>query len=125
MPPNRITFIIYQTGQCSSVAAFLDTQDNLPFVELSHCRIFNLSCLPNKFRFILSFSPKTSFVSKIFRTFATLSAHYGFEALIVGRSRWVGHYILKGVTDALFLAVRNLGTFEWWSKQMQMWLHGV
>ncbi len=94
-------------GQCSSVAAFLDTQDNLPFVELSHCRIFNLSCLPNKFRFILSFSPKTSFVSKIFRTFATLSAHYGFEALIVGRSRWVGHYILKGVTDALFFDVRT------------------
>ena len=41
------------------------------------------------------------------------------------RSRRVGHYILKGVTDALLLAVRNLGTFEWWSEQMQMWLHGV
>ena len=27
------------------------------------------------------------------------------------------HYILEGVTDALFLAVRNLGTFEWWSRQ--------
>ena len=107
MPPNRITFIIYQMGQCSSVAAFLDTQDNLPFVELSHCRIFNLSCLPNKFRFILSFSPKTSFVSKIFRTFATLSAHCGWEPLIVGWSRWAGHYILKGVTDALFLDFRN------------------
>ena len=36
-----------------------------------------------------------------------LSAHYGFEALIVGKSRWVGHYILKGVTDALFLDFRN------------------
>ena len=26
------------------------------------------------------------------------------------------HYILKGVTDALFLAVRNLGTFELQAK---------
>jgi hypothetical protein len=59
-------------------------------------------------RFILSFSPKTSFLSKIFRTFATLSAHYGFDSLIVGRSRWAGHYILKGVTDALFLAYPKL-----------------
>ena len=58
-------------------------------------------------RFILFFSPKTSFVSKIFRTFATLSAHYGFDSLIVGMSRWAGHYILKGVTDALFLDIRT------------------
>ena len=26
------------------------------------------------------------------------------------------HYILEGVTDALFLAVRNLGTFELQAK---------
>ena len=37
----------------------------------------------------------------------------------------VEHYILEGVTDALFLAVRNLGTFELQAKTMQMWLHGV
>ena len=41
-----------------------------------------------------------------------LSAHYGFEALIVGKSRWARRYILKGVTDALFLDIRNLGTSE-------------
>jgi hypothetical protein len=35
-------------------------------------------------------------------------------------NQWTEHYILEGVTDALFLAVRNLGTFEWWSIQMQM-----
>ena len=27
-------------------------------------------------------------------------------------NRWVEHYILKGVTDALFLDIRNLGTSE-------------
>jgi hypothetical protein len=71
-------------------------------------------------RFILSFSPKTSFVSKIFRTFATLSAHYGFDSLIVGMSRWAGHYILKGVTDALLLAVRNFHNRNSKSRQVQM-----
>ena len=35
------------------------------------------------------------------------SANCGFDALIVGRSRRVEHYILKGVTDALFLDFRN------------------
>ena len=44
---------------------------------------------------------------EIFRTFATLSAHYGFDSLIVGMSHWAGHYILKGVTDALFLDIRT------------------
>ena len=59
-------------------------------------------------------------ISKLFRIFADVSAYCGQEAHWDVRSCWVEHYILEGVTDALFLAVRNLGTFEWWSRQMQM-----
>ena len=35
--------------------------------------------------------------------FAVVSALCGYDVLWGGRSRWVEHYILKGVTDALFL----------------------
>ena len=41
-----------------------------------------------------------------------LSAHDGCDVHRDVRSRWAEHYILKGVTDALFLVIRNLGTFE-------------
>lgn len=41
-----------------------------------------------------------------------LSAHGGWDAYRGTQSCWVEHYILKGVTDALFLVIRNLGTFE-------------
>ncbi len=36
-----------------------------------------------------------------------LSAHGGNEALRVELSRWAEHYILEGVTDALFLRIRT------------------
>ena len=74
---------------------------------------------------ILTFFSKTSFVSKIFRTFADAICSYGKETLIVGRSRWVGHYILKGVTDALFLIVLNFHNHN--AEQKQCWgdCHGV
>ena len=42
-----------------------------------------------------------------------LSALIGHEALRVELSRWAEHYILEGVTDALFLVIRNLGTSEY------------
>jgi len=65
------------------------------------------------FRIFLIFERKSFFISFFLRTFATAICHAGFEVLWGRWSRWVEHYILKGVTDALFLTVRNLGTSEY------------
>ena len=54
-----------------------------------------------------------SFQSKDFYIFAPASVHFGCDAFWGELSRWVEHYILKGVTDALFLVIRNLGTSEY------------
>ena len=54
-----------------------------------------------------------------------LSAYCGTDVLWVGRSRWVEHYILKGVTDALFLVVQNFHNRTVIQKQMLGWLHGM
>lgn len=43
----------------------------------------------------------------LFRIFADAIRPWGWDALWEELSRQVEHYILKGVTDALFLAVRN------------------
>ena len=68
------------------------------------------------------FSPLRAFLSKLFRIFAVLSAHNGCDVHWDVRSRRVEHYILKGVTDALFLDSSNYHNRNSNPRQMHGWL---
>ncbi len=58
-----------------------------------------------------SFCALFLFFSKNFVYLQSLSAPFGYEAHRVELSLWVGRYILKGVTDALFLGLETT-TFD-------------
>ena len=71
-----------------------------------------------------SFFTQMRFYSQRFCTFALASTYDGYEVHWGVRSLRVEHYILKGVTDALFLVIRTT-TIESWTRTMLRWHHGV
>ena len=66
-----------------------------------------LSSFPNFQEIFFIFSPKGHFFPNKFVSLHLLSAHDGCDVHRDVRSRWAEHYILKGVTDALFLDIRT------------------
>ena len=65
--------------------------------------------------FYAVFSLKEHLLYNFFVSLQLLSARYGYDVLWGGRSRWVEHYILEGVTDALFLYFETT-TIEYWTR---------
>ena len=64
-----------------------------------------------------SYKKQSSYI--FFRIFAIAICHGGCDVLWGGWSCWVEHYILKGVTDALFLDFET-STIEYRTRTLQM-----
>ena len=81
---------------------------------LSACKDKRLiSILQGNTWVFLFFYLKKQLICFFLRTFVPASARCGSDVIWEWRSRWVEHYILEGVTDALFLVESKLPQSNW------------